>query len=98
MKTESVAQNSLFRAAFVTAVILMIPLIAMQFTNEVDWDETDFIIMGVLLFITGFVLDQINKRAGKNKMLIGIGVALAFLFIWAHLAVGIVDDWPLAGS
>lgn len=98
MKTKSVAQNSFFRAGLGTVAILMVPLIAMQFTNEVDWDETDFIVMGVLLFVTGFVLDQVNKRAGKNRMFIGIGIVLVFLLVWVHLAVGIVDDWPLAGS
>lgn len=36
----------------------------------------------------------------KNKKLIiaVILIALALLVMWVHLAVGIVDTWPLAGS
>lgn len=30
------------------AILLLIPLIAMQFTNEVDWNAFDFAIMGIL--------------------------------------------------
>ncbi len=36
--------------AVVIALILMIPLVAMQFTNEVNWDLFDFVVMGALLF------------------------------------------------
>jgi hypothetical protein len=42
--------------AVVTGLILLIPLVAMQFTNEVNWSVTDFILMGSLLFGTGTLL------------------------------------------
>jgi predicted Na+-dependent transporter len=32
------------------AFLLLLPLIAMQFTNEVNWDETDFVVFGAMLF------------------------------------------------
>lgn len=71
----------------------------MQFTSEVDWDVTDFTIMGILLFGAGslFVLvARVTPR--KYRTFLGFAVLAAFLFIWAHLAVGIVDSWPFAGS
>lgn len=41
------------------------------------------------------------KRTGgesMNKYIIALVVVLIILLIWVHLAVGIVNDWPLAGS
>ena len=31
------------------ALILLLPLVAMRFTDEVDWDATDFSVMGAML-------------------------------------------------
>ena len=38
-------------------VILSIPLVAMQFTKEVNWTLSDFLMMGILLFATVFTID-----------------------------------------
>lgn len=32
------------------------------------------------------------------KLVIGGAIALAIVALYVHLAVGIVDTWPLAGS
>lgn len=79
--------------------ILLIPLVAMQFTNEVDWKTRDFIIMGVLLYGTGlaceFVLRKV-KSTGYRIVICAIILILLFL-TWAELAVGIFGT-PFAGS
>ena len=31
------------------AVLLLLPAIAMQFTSEIDWSPSDFIVMGALI-------------------------------------------------
>ena len=53
MKRKSVGlmyQKSVFVwIALTTGAILLIPLIAMQFIAEVNWDETDFLVMGSVL-------------------------------------------------
>lgn len=79
--------------------ILLIPLIAMQFTEEVNWTLSDFIIGGVLLLGFGLLLDFVMKALTKSKYKIFIGIVLviAFILIWAELAVGIFGT-PLAGS
>jgi hypothetical protein len=81
------------------ALILSIPLIAMQFTNEVDWDLRDFMIMGVLLLGTGLLCELVIRKVTNWNYRIGlIAVLLLVLFlIWAELAVGIFGT-PFAGS
>lgn len=81
------------------AVILLTPLIAMQFTKEVNWDSADFLIMGVLLLTTGLVCEFILRKfkTFKSRILICGVVLFLFFLIWAELAVGIFGS-PFAGS
>ena len=80
-------------------LLLLIPFIAMQFTNEVVWDETDFIVMGMLLLAVGLGTEIVLRKVKTNKKrLLWIGVVLfLFILIWGELAVGIFGT-PFAGS
>ena len=79
-------------------VLLLIPLIAMQFTNEVNWTLFDFVVAGVVLLGTGFICELVIRKVKKtNHRIILCGVILAaLLLIWIELAVGIFGT-PLAG-
>ena len=81
------------------AFILLLPLIGMIFTSEVDWGLLDFVIMGILLFGTAFIIDLIFKKVRTTeKRIIYAAVILGVLFlVWAELAVGIFGS-PFAGS
>lgn len=81
------------------ACLLLIPLIAMQFTEEVDWDLRDFIIAGILLAGTGLMCEFVMRKVKKTDYRIGIIVLLlvGLFLIWAELAVGIFGT-PFAGS
>jgi hypothetical protein len=81
------------------ALLLLIPLIAMQFTNEVKWSPGDFLIMGVLLLGTGITCDFVLRKVKKIEYRVAIcaAVLVAFLLVWAELAVGIFGT-PFAGS
>ena len=80
-------------------LLLLIPFIAMQFTNEVDWSPFDFAIMGVLLLGTGLLCELVLRVVKKNEHRIAllVGIVVVFLLIWAELAVGIFGT-PFAGS
>lgn len=84
---------------FTVACLLLIPLVAMQFTEEVKWDVTDFIVAGGLLFGTGLLCEFVMRKVNKTKhRIIFCGIILAVLFlIWVELAVGIFGS-PFAGS
>ncbi|MCP4884370.1 MAG: hypothetical protein GY908_11320 [Flavobacteriales bacterium] len=79
--------------------LLLIPLVAMQFTNEVNWSLFDFIIAAVLLFGTGFVIDLVIGKTKniKYRVAILILMVIAFILIWAELAVGVFGT-PFSGS
>ncbi len=81
------------------SVILLIPFIAMQITDEVNWTFSDFAIMGVLLYGTGLLCELVMRtvKSVPNRILICAAVVIAFLLIWAELAVGIFGT-PFAGS
>ncbi|TKB98915.1 hypothetical protein [Pedobacter cryophilus] len=81
------------------AFILCIPLIAMQFTNEVNWTLSDFVMMGILLISTGLLVELVLRKVTKIQHRIILCALLIFgLFIvWAELAVGIFGT-PFAGN
>jgi hypothetical protein len=76
------------------ALILMVPLLAMQFTNEVDWSFSDFIAAGVLIVSVGLAYEFAVKRISNPTYKTAIGAALAtvLLLIWSNLAVGIIGS------
>lgn len=79
------------RIVLVTALILLIPLVAMQFTDEVQWTLFDFVVAAVLLLSAGFAYEFLRKKFGpRYRIMIGVGVLAVLLFIWAQLAVGII--------
>jgi hypothetical protein len=76
------------------ATILLLPMASMQITDEVKWDEADFIFAGVLLGGIGLLL-ELGVRMSRDPFYRG-GVAAAllacFLTVWANAAVGMIGD------
>jgi hypothetical protein len=89
-----VCNKNIIRIALATAGILLVPLVAMQFTDEVSWDETDFIVMGALLFGSGLMYELLARRsvAIVYRSAAGIAVATALLLVWMNLAVGLIGS------
>lgn len=85
--------RSILAVLLATAAILMVPLVAMQFTGEVNWTLSDFAAAGVLLAGTGllYVLASRLVSTARQRTWIGVGLALALLVVWVELAVGIFD-------
>ena len=83
----------------VAAALLLIPLIAMQFTGQVDWSVFDFLVMGFLLGGTGLLLELVMRKTRKTTLryvFLSL-ILLAFLLVWAELGVGIFGT-PFAGD
>ena len=76
------------------ALLLLLPLIAMQFSREVNWGAGDFIIMGTLLFTCAGIVDRATRVTDNLAYVAGavVAVGTSFLLIWSNLAVGIIGD------
>jgi len=98
-------QNKIFFwIALTTAFLLLLPFLAMKFdwrfpdpgnsvSDKVVWTQSDFIIMGILLFGSGSLYVLVARRVSKHRLIIGIALALAFMWLWAELAVGVFTNW-----
>jgi len=92
IKTFMIMQNKRLSIILLTvALLLLIPLIAMQFTNEVNWNVFDFIAAGVLLLGTGLLCELVIRKVKKrrHRIVFCLAILLALLLFWAELAVGI---------
>lgn len=67
--------------------LLFIPYIAMRYTNEVNWTLGDFIVMGLMLLITGIGI-EVALRIVKTtwiRVAAVLGVLFGFVMVWGAL-------------
>lgn len=79
------------RTALVTLALLLVPLVAMRFSSEVNWGIEDFLAAGILLFGAGMAYSVAARRARSRVQRIAVAaLVLAVLgTVWAQLAVGL---------
>ena len=96
---KTTAKQRLITTFAIIAFILAIPLVAMQFTNEVDWNAFDFLVMGTLLTMTGLAIEFATRKLKSSNWRIAVTLVILILLfmIWAELAVGVFGT-PFAGS
>lgn len=74
--------------------LLLTPLVAMRFTDEVNWTGSDFAIMAVMMAIPLTIL-EVTMRMSRSMMFRGavlVALGAAFFMTWVNLAVGIIGD------
>lgn len=78
--------------AFLPLCILIVPLVAMRFTDAVEWGVGDFSIAALLLMAVGLggILIARERSKFSAAMLLGGLIVLVALFTWIELAVGIL--------
>ncbi|MCB1025577.1 MAG: hypothetical protein KDB79_14365 [Acidobacteria bacterium] len=83
----------------IAASILLVPFVAMKFTNEVNWTGFDFIVAGALLFGAGIAIEIVLRAIKKtaHRLAFCAAILAAVLLIWIELAVGIFGT-PFGGS
>lgn len=76
------------------AIMLLLPFISMQFTDEVDWSLFDFIFFGSMLVAAGGTFELAARMTPDRAYRAAAGVALAaaFILIWVNGAVGIIGN------
>jgi hypothetical protein len=100
MNTKNTFKLTITAVALGTVGLLLIPLVTMQFSDNVQWSAFDFALMGMLIFTTGLVLRLLLNKAGHLAFRLGsiAAVGTTFLLIWANLAVGLIGAGANLGN
>lgn len=100
MKKQKNLSKSILWVALVTALVFSMPLVAMQFTTQVNWSVTDFIIMGILIFGTAFSYVLLTRLSPTiiHRVAFALAIGSTFLLIWANLSVGLIGSGPNAAN
>jgi hypothetical protein len=100
MEKQQKFSTSILSVTLSTALVLSVPLVAQQFTDEVNWSVADFLVMGVLIFSAGLSYVLITRYVTNivHKAAIVMALGSTFLMIWANLAVGLIGSGPNPGN
>jgi len=84
-------KRRLFYFLAIIVILLLIPFVAMQFTDSINWSLSDFVVMGLLLSGTGFLCELTLRKfkTTKSRIFVCLIIIFLFIFIWIELAVGI---------
>ena len=76
------------------ALLLLVPLLAMQFTDEVDWTVGDFLFAALLVGSVGLAYELTVRVSRSRPFRAAIAVALvaSFLTVWVNGAVGMIGS------
>jgi hypothetical protein len=80
--------------ALAVLILLLVPLVAMQFSDEMNWGLFDFIFAGALLFGTGLIFELAVRKSGNfaYRAAAAVALAAAFILIWVNAAVGLIGS------
>lgn len=78
--------------AVVVTLVVMIPLVAMQFSDDVAWTPFDFAFAGLLLYGAGLTYELIARKTGSfsRRTAVGVSIAAVVILVWIDGAVGII--------
>ncbi len=95
----AISQKRLSRILLAVPVILTFPFVGNFISDEVNWSLSDFLIMGLLLTLTGIGIELVLSKFACRRSRITLvgGILLLLLLTWAELAVGIFGT-PFAGN
>jgi hypothetical protein len=79
------------------ALLLLVPLVAMQFSPEWNWTPFDFVALGVILYGAVLTYELVARRAVPTayRAAVGVAVGTGVLLLWVNGAVGIIGDGPV---
>ena len=92
LKALNVGGVNIVGIMLAAALLLLLPLLAMQITDEVTWTLSDFVVAWALLVGAGLAYKLATRKAGNTAYRVAVGVAVAtgFLLVWLNLAVGLI--------
>jgi len=78
----------------IAALLVLLPLATMLFTDGVEWTVSDFAVLGAMLFGACGAWELAARMTSNGAYQAAVGVALttAFILVWINLAVGIIGS------
>lgn len=78
----------------IAAALIGTPMVAMQFTDEVNWGPEDFLFATGMIGGVGLLFELTVRAQASWAYRAGVALALAasFLLVWINLAVGILGN------
>lgn len=75
-------------------IIAIVVILLFPFVVNSPWTASDYIIASIILGSAGFGLEFVTRKitSRKKKIVLGLGVVLFTMYIWAELAVGIFTN------
>ena len=94
LKALNVGGLNIIGIMFAAAFILLVPLLAMQITDQVTWTPADFVVAWALLVGTGVAYKLATRTASNTayRAAVGIAVVTSLILVWLNLAVGLIGD------
>ena len=87
------------RPAWITALILLIPVLGNHFVDGWNWDLGGFVVVGIFLFGTSLTYGLVTRKADTiaHRAAVGIALAAALLLVWMN-AVWLSDAHEIVGN
>jgi hypothetical protein len=97
-------QSKVIRWMLITAVLLLVPLLAMVLrlgvpdpgsgTDGVNWGPGDFLAAAVMILGAGLLYEWAATRAGTltHRAAVAVMAGAALLLVWSNLAVGMIGE------
>jgi hypothetical protein len=76
------------------AGLFLLPLVAMQLTDEVNWTAFDFVFWGGMLLVACGVYEAATRISSNRWYRAGVGAAVVggFMVVWVNGAVGMIGN------
>lgn len=96
IKTPDSVLKDIIIVGLIAASVLLIPLVIMLFSTEMNWSVLDYIIVWLLLFSSGLTYRLVTKkkRSISYKAAIVLAVLTGLFMMWVNLGVGIFGSGP----
>jgi hypothetical protein len=74
--------------------LVLLPLLGMALTDDVNWGPADFALAGALVAAVGltFELTARMTRNGAYRAAVAVALAAAFVLVWVNLSVGVIGS------
>ncbi len=86
--------QSIISAALAAAMVMLVPLLAMQFSDEVTWTPSDFAVAWTVLFGAGLTYSLVARKMGhiRYRAAVAFSVGTGLFLFWSNLAVGLIGS------